>query len=69
MISSFLDQQASLFVDTADQLAKMSRDTLMRARYVVYCDILCTNVLEINMYVIHLKEVKYRYTSAVRKSN
>ena len=32
MISSFLDQQAMLFVDTADMLAKMSRVTLVRAR-------------------------------------
>ena len=32
MISSFLDQQAMLFVDTADMPAKMSRVTLVRAR-------------------------------------
>ena len=32
MISNFLDQQAMLFVDTADMLAKMSRVTLVRAR-------------------------------------
>ena len=32
MISSFLDQQAVLFVDTADSLARMARETLVQAR-------------------------------------
>ena len=32
MISSFLDQQAILFVDTADRLASLSRDALVHAR-------------------------------------
>ncbi|KAG9348969.1 hypothetical protein JZ751_029286 [Albula glossodonta] len=32
MISSFLDQQAFLFVDTADRLASMARDALVHAR-------------------------------------
>ena len=32
MISSFLDQQAVLFVDTADLLARTARDTLVHAR-------------------------------------
>lgn len=32
MISSFLDQQAMLFVDTADRLARMARETLVQAR-------------------------------------
>ncbi|KAJ8407315.1 hypothetical protein AAFF_G00278890 [Aldrovandia affinis] len=32
MISSFLDQQAFLFVDTADRLAAMARDALVHAR-------------------------------------
>uniref|UniRef100_A0A671NW32 Mediator of RNA polymerase II transcription subunit 14 n=1 Tax=Sinocyclocheilus anshuiensis TaxID=1608454 RepID=A0A671NW32_9TELE len=32
MISSFLDQQAYLFVDTADRLASLARDALVHAR-------------------------------------
>ncbi|CAB1329045.1 unnamed protein product, partial [Coregonus sp. 'balchen'] len=32
MISSFLDQQAFLFVDTADRLASLARDALVHAR-------------------------------------
>ncbi|XP_076011510.1 mediator of RNA polymerase II transcription subunit 14 isoform X2 [Genypterus blacodes] len=32
MISSFLDQQAILFVDTADRLASLARDALVHAR-------------------------------------
>ncbi|MEQ2177422.1 Mediator of RNA polymerase II transcription subunit 14 [Goodea atripinnis] len=32
MISSFLDQQAILFVDTADRLALLARDALVHAR-------------------------------------
>ncbi|CAO2624346.1 Mediator of RNA polymerase II transcription subunit 14 [Lemmus lemmus] len=32
MISSFLDQQALLFVDTADRLASLARDALVHAR-------------------------------------
>ncbi|XP_034042041.1 mediator of RNA polymerase II transcription subunit 14 isoform X2 [Thalassophryne amazonica] len=32
MISSFLDQQAVLFVDTADRLASLARDALVHAR-------------------------------------
>ena len=32
MISSFLDQQAMLFVQTADALASLSRETLVQAR-------------------------------------
>lgn len=29
---AFLDKQAMLFVDTADMLARMSRETVVRAR-------------------------------------
>lgn len=32
MISSFLDQQTILFVDTADRLALLARDALVHAR-------------------------------------
>ena len=32
MISSFLDQQTILFVDTADRLASLARDALVHAR-------------------------------------
>lgn len=32
MISSFLDQQAILFVDSADRLASLARDALVHAR-------------------------------------
>ena len=32
LISNFLDQQAMLFVETADMLARMSRETLVHAR-------------------------------------
>jgi hypothetical protein len=32
-ISTFLDQQAMLFVDTADMFAKMARETLVHGRY------------------------------------
>ena len=32
MISGFLDQQAFLFVDTADRLASLARDALVHAR-------------------------------------
>lgn len=32
MISSVLDQQAILFVDTADRLASLARDALVHAR-------------------------------------
>lgn len=32
LISSFLDQQAMYFVETADMLARMSRETLIHAR-------------------------------------
>lgn len=32
MISAFLDQQAFLFVDTADRLASLARDALVHAR-------------------------------------
>lgn len=33
-ISTILDKQSMLFVDTADMLARMSRETLVKARWV-----------------------------------
>jgi len=35
-IMAFLDKQAMLFVDTADMLARMARETLVHARYQQY---------------------------------
>lgn len=35
-IMAFLDKQAMLFVDTADMLARMARETLVHARFVIY---------------------------------
>ena len=37
MILSFLDQQSMLFVDTADRLALMARETLVLARLPSFC--------------------------------
>ncbi|XP_071483080.1 mediator of RNA polymerase II transcription subunit 14-like [Diadema antillarum] len=49
-ISSFLDQQSLLFVDTADMLARMARENLLHARLPNFCLPHAVDVLTMRQY-------------------
>ncbi|XP_048587940.1 mediator of RNA polymerase II transcription subunit 14 isoform X3 [Nematostella vectensis] len=49
-ISTFLDQQSMVFVDTADMLARMARETLVQARLPTFCLPAAVDVLTTGTY-------------------
>ncbi|XP_031550485.1 mediator of RNA polymerase II transcription subunit 14-like [Actinia tenebrosa] len=50
VISTFLDQQSMVFVDTADMLARMARETLVQARLPTFCLPAAVDVLTTGTY-------------------
>lgn len=62
-IMAFLDKQAMLFVDTADMLARMARETLVHARYI--CIIRLFNNTSVFIYILCFRLPTFHIPAAV----